>query len=57
MNNSVEQVCPICGRPVEIGYPQSIERDGHTVHKDCFERAEANAKPKPKDWNPNNSYT
>jgi hypothetical protein len=57
MNETLEQLCPICGRPVQQGYPQSVEMDGQTVHAECVEQAEAKAKAKARGYNPNNSYT
>ena len=55
--HQLEQICPICQRPVESGYPQSVEFEGQTIHAECVERAEAQANAKAKGYNPNNSYT
>jgi hypothetical protein len=57
MSETLEQFCPICGRPVKQGYPHSVEFDGQPIHPECVKQADANAKAKAKGYNPNNSYT
>jgi hypothetical protein len=55
---SDEATCPICGRPVAPGYPESVEYGDERVHVgECQREMERRMQAKAKGWNPNNSYT